>query len=119
LGGVLSLRAADVVSPCFRHAFNSFSQTFAFSCFSLFFPSNAPFVPPTVLQTESKGNFCLMTLYSHKSLFQPQALHAKKQTFSNSACLSLRAADSDLRHLRGQEEACLSLRAAEELGMRA
>jgi hypothetical protein len=54
-----------------------------------------------------------MSLYRHKTLFQPQAICAKKQTFSNSACLSLRAAESDLRHLRGQEEACLSLRAAE------
>jgi hypothetical protein len=39
-----------------------------------------------VFQTESKGNFCLMTLYGHKTLFQPQALRAKKQTFSNSTC---------------------------------
>src|SRR5688572_11597733 len=35
------------------------------------------------LQTESKENFCLMIVYSHKTLFQPQASNAKKQTFSN------------------------------------
>jgi hypothetical protein len=39
------------------------------------------FAPPT--QTESKGNFCLITVYSHIALFQPQALRAKKQTFTN------------------------------------
>jgi hypothetical protein len=34
-------------------------------------------------QTESKENFCLITVYSHKTFFQPQAIRAKKQTFSN------------------------------------
>jgi hypothetical protein len=34
-------------------------------------------------QTESKGNFCLITVYNHKTLFQPQAIPAKRQTFSN------------------------------------
>jgi hypothetical protein len=34
-------------------------------------------------QTESKGNFCLITVYSHKTLFQLQATGVKKQTFSN------------------------------------
>jgi hypothetical protein len=34
-------------------------------------------------QTESKGNFCLITVYNHKTLFQPQNFRAKKQTFSN------------------------------------
>jgi hypothetical protein len=33
--------------------------------------------------TESKGNFCLITVYSHKTLFQPQAIPAKTQTFPN------------------------------------
>jgi hypothetical protein len=32
-----------------------------------------------------------MTLYSHKTLFQPQALRAKKQTFSNGGLLPRRA----------------------------
>jgi hypothetical protein len=34
-------------------------------------------------QTESKGNFCLITVYSHKTFPQPQAIRAKKQTFTN------------------------------------
>jgi hypothetical protein len=34
-------------------------------------------------QTESKGNFCLITVYSHKTLSQPQNFRAEKQTFSN------------------------------------
>jgi hypothetical protein len=45
-------------------------------------------------QTESKGNFCLITVYSHKTFPQPQALLAKKQTFSNKSLhcsLSLRS----------------------------
>jgi hypothetical protein len=48
------------------------------------------------LQTESKGNFCLITVYSHKTFSQPQNVRVKRQTFSN----------GDLRHLRGQEKAC-------------
>jgi hypothetical protein len=38
------------------------------------------------IQTESKGNFESMSLYRHIARFQPQAIRAKKQTFSNSAC---------------------------------
>jgi hypothetical protein len=34
-------------------------------------------------QTESKGNFCLITVYSHKNFLQPQNYRARKQTFSN------------------------------------
>jgi hypothetical protein len=34
-------------------------------------------------QTESKGFFYLITVYSHKTQFQPQAIRAAKQTFSN------------------------------------
>jgi hypothetical protein len=34
-------------------------------------------------QTESKGNFCLITVYGHKNFRQPQNTHARKQTFSN------------------------------------
>jgi hypothetical protein len=51
-------------------------------------------LPP--IQTEFKENFESMSLYRHMALFQPQALRAKKQTFSNSDCC----------HLRGQEEDC-------------
>jgi hypothetical protein len=47
--------------------------------------------PPT--QTESKGNFCLITVYNHKTFPQPQNIRAKKQTFSNRGVLSLRAAE--------------------------
>jgi hypothetical protein len=34
-------------------------------------------------QTKSKGNFCLITVYTHKNILQPQNTRAKKQTFSN------------------------------------
>jgi hypothetical protein len=39
------------------------------------------------LQTESKGNFCLITEYSHKNFLQPQNTRARKQTFSNRGLL--------------------------------
>jgi hypothetical protein len=39
------------------------------------------------LQTESKGNFCLITVYSHKNFLQPQNTRARKQTFSNRGLL--------------------------------
>jgi hypothetical protein len=45
------------------------------------------FAPPK--QTESKGNFCLITVYSHKNVLQPQNIYAKKQTLSNRFTLLL------------------------------
>jgi hypothetical protein len=41
------------------------------------------------IQTESKGNFCLIIIYAHKTSFQPRAIHAKKQTFSNNLLFSV------------------------------
>jgi hypothetical protein len=84
----------------FRHGLDidstGFQHFFAFSCESLSFfdfirlrLKNRLFTYHDCLfisQTESKGNFHSMTLYSHKTLFQPQAIRAKKQTFSNSDC---------------------------------
>jgi hypothetical protein len=35
------------------------------------------------VQTESKGNFCLMMLYNHKTKFRTQAIRPNSQTFSN------------------------------------
>jgi hypothetical protein len=40
-----------------------------------------------VLQTESKGNFCLITVSTHKTFCQPQAIGTKKQTLSNHSAL--------------------------------
>jgi hypothetical protein len=47
------------------------------------------FAPPK--QTKSKGNFCLIIVYSHKNFLQPQNSRAKKQTFSNFCSLPLRS----------------------------
>jgi hypothetical protein len=103
--GVLSLRAADTFST-------DFCGFIAKTCILLFYFVSASKSPSLLImnagrilsfransfapfhceagegrgwgiQTESKGNFCLITVYSHKTLFQPQALRAKKQTFSN------------------------------------
>jgi hypothetical protein len=74
------------------------SQTFlCFSDLSFYLLLFAEMLTAEVLrcfpQTESKGNFCLITVYTHKTFPQPQNLCAKKQTFSNRGVLSLRAAE--------------------------
>jgi hypothetical protein len=107
LGGVLSLRATDVISPCFRHDFNSFSPFSTNLWFSSFSPQKfASYLSRVrravtlrrrpILQTKFKGNFCLMTLYSHKRravtsrrLLTPKISPKNShffQTFSNSDC---------------------------------
>jgi hypothetical protein len=49
----------------------------------LFFPPcEAGRVRVGIRQTESKGNFCLITVYNHKTLFYAQAFRAKKTNFS-------------------------------------
>jgi hypothetical protein len=62
--GVLSLRAADSG----KTAFAKMLMAEVLTC---------------SLQTESKGNFCLIIIYAHKNFPQPQNIHAKKQTFPN------------------------------------
>jgi hypothetical protein len=52
-----------------------------------------------------------MSLYRHKTLFQPQAIRAKKQTFSN-----LLSIFSPLLPLLAKRGDVLSLRAAERAG---
>jgi hypothetical protein len=59
------------------------------------------------IQTEFKGNFCLMMLYNHKTDFRTQAIRANSQTFSNRGVLSLRAADKRRAVTsRRRQEAC-------------
>jgi hypothetical protein len=110
-----------MVSTGIRPVFNSFSSFLTYFRYSLFFPSNAPFAPPTILQTESKGNFCLMTLYSHKNFLTPKIFPKNShffQTFSNSAGRHFAPLNSlSQRSVRG---GVLSLRAAEKrVGVRA
>jgi hypothetical protein len=38
------------------------------------------------VQTEFKGNFCLIIIYGHKTKFRTQLLSPKSQTFSNFSC---------------------------------
>jgi hypothetical protein len=65
---VLSLRAADSGKLLFRLSFAEMLKAEMLRRY---------------LQTESKGNFCLITVYTHKNVPQPQNIRAKKQTFSN------------------------------------
>jgi hypothetical protein len=82
-------------STCFRHAFNSFSQLFAFSCFSLFLTSERP--------------------ASLRAVKRPLPAKRSGEGWGEGCVLvTSRRRYSDLRHLRGQDEACLSLRAAEK-----
>jgi hypothetical protein len=68
-------------------------------------------------QTESKGNFCLITVYTHKTFPQPQNTRAKKQTFSNESALPLRSGATCCHFARskrkGWEWGILSLHAAD------
>jgi hypothetical protein len=83
-GGVLSLRAAEKgLGVRFRAADSSASPCLCSSDLSGFRLAEMLFAEMLTryTQTESKGNFCLITVYSHKTLFQPQAIRAKKQTF--------------------------------------
>jgi hypothetical protein len=78
----------------FKEIFAAFCLLLADSCILLFFDSLASksakklIITKLRLQTESKGNFCLITVYGHKTFRQPQNIRAKKQTFSNLAYAS-------------------------------
>jgi hypothetical protein len=74
----------DTFSTCLQQLFAAFRYSLFFFVFEL----RACLSLARSRQTESKGNFCLMTLYSHKTFFQPQAIRAKKQTFSNATCVT-------------------------------
>jgi hypothetical protein len=101
--------------PVFDLLSTGFQHFFAFSCESLSFFDYFRFSLKKFLityhdclrdfQTKSKGNFHSMTLYSHKTLFQPQAIRAKKQTFSNATC----------RHFARSRGGLLSLHASERV----
>jgi hypothetical protein len=60
---------------------NKLSQTEAFFC-------SCP-LQSGGIQTESKGNFCLIIIYGHKTFSQPQNSLPKKQTFPNLLSASL------------------------------
>jgi hypothetical protein len=99
----------DTFSTCFQQLFAFLDKSLVFFVFAskihqlLITRCAVTLRRRPIFQTESKGNFCLMTLYSHKTVFQPQAISAKKQTFSNSACLSLRAVKLPLPAKRSGE----------------
>jgi hypothetical protein len=96
-------------STWIQQLFNSFSTAIcAFSHFFAFFRTclKNPCITyhgclPN-FQTESKGNFESMSLYRHKTLFQPQAIRAKKQTFSNSDCCKCSPLYSELANVIGR-----------------
>jgi hypothetical protein len=75
----------DTVSTAFRHFMTEiciFLSLYILASKSqqLLITANA------TIQTNFKGNFCLITVYTHKTFPQPQNLNAKKQTFSNNLC---------------------------------
>jgi hypothetical protein len=69
---VLSLRAADSFTPFHCEAGEGLGMG-----------DISRRLPTLLKQTESKGNFCLITVYSYIAMFQPQNSRAKTQTFSN------------------------------------